>query len=225
MLPASPAARSRSAVLALASVLALAACSGGEARTGTASAPTTATAPTADASATSSPSGSPAPATPTTVPGETAGATPTAPGPAADPSPAAPGLCSLPGLGLEAAPAQGAAGSVIVTVTLTNDGDAPCTLHGYPGVSFVDDAGAMIGAPAERTPGAGGKTLVLAPGRSATASLRISQADNHSGCAPRPAAGLRIYPPENTESVVVPFTARACADPAVQQLEIQAFGA
>ena len=214
MLPASPAARSRSAALALASVLALAACSGGEARTGTASAPTTATAPTADASATSSPSGSPAPATPTTVPG-----------PAADPSPAAPGLCSLPGLGLEAAPTQGAAGSVIVTVTLTNDGDAPCTLHGYPGVSFVDDAGAMIGAPAERTPGAGGKALVLAPGRSATASLRISQADNHSGCDPLPAAGLRIYPPENTESVVVPFTARACADPAVQQLEIQAFGA
>jgi hypothetical protein len=139
--------------------------------------------------------------------------------------PEAHGLCYLPYLSLEAAPTQGAAGSVIATVTLTNDGDAPCTLDGYPGVSFVDGAGAMIGVPAERTPGAGGEALVLVPGQSATASLRISQAGNHSQCDPRPAAGLRIYPPENTESVVVPFTTQACANPAVQQLEIQGFGA
>jgi hypothetical protein len=48
---------------------------------------------------------------------------------------------------------------------------------------------------------------------------------NHAACDAREAAGLRVHPPESTESVVVPFPAEACTGPGVQQLEIQGFGA
>ncbi|WP_281433925.1 DUF4232 domain-containing protein [Kocuria flava] len=134
------------------------------------------------------------------------------------------GVCRLPDLDVAAAPAGGAAGSVWVELTVTNTGQDPCRVAGYPGVSFVDGTGAQIGAAAERDTGVPGTGGTLAPGGSATAALRIGQAAVHPGCGARPAAGLRVYPPENTSSVVVPLPVQACAAPGVQQLEVQGFG-
>lgn len=133
--------------------------------------------------------------------------------------------CATPALDVSAAPAGGAAGSVYVDVTVTNAAEEPCVLGGYPGVSFVDAAGTAIGVPAVRDAGVPGTGRVLAPGESATAVLRMSRAGNHAACDAREAAGLRVYPPESTESVVVPFPAEACTGPGIQQLEIQGFGA
>ncbi|MEX5304348.1 DUF4232 domain-containing protein [Kocuria sp. CPCC 205258] len=134
-------------------------------------------------------------------------------------------LCTTSGLEVAAAPVGGAAGSVHVDVVLTNAGEGPCTLAGYAGVSFVDADGTMIGSPALRDATVPGTGQVLAPGESVTAGLRMSQAGNHPTCDARTAAGLRVYPPENTESVVIPFPVEACGDPRIHQLEIQGFGA
>ncbi|MFC4903163.1 DUF4232 domain-containing protein [Kocuria oceani] len=134
------------------------------------------------------------------------------------------GWCATSALGVSAAPAGGAAGSVWVDVTVTNTAAEPCVLGGYPGVSFVDADGTALGAPAVRDTGVPGTGRQLAPGESATAALRIGQAAVHPGCEAREAAGLRVYPPENTRSVVVPFPAEACTGPGIQQLEIQGFG-
>jgi hypothetical protein len=134
-------------------------------------------------------------------------------------------LCTTSQLELAAAPVGGAAGSVHVDVVLTNAGEDPCTLAGYAGVSFVDATGAMIGSPALRDATVPGTGQVVAPGESVTAGLRVSQAGNHPTCDARTATGLRVYPPENTESVVVPFPVEACGDPRIHQLEIQGFGA
>ncbi|MFF0990228.1 DUF4232 domain-containing protein [Kocuria nitroreducens] len=134
-------------------------------------------------------------------------------------------LCSTSRLEVAAAPVGGAAGSVHVDVVLTNTGENPCTLAGYAGVSFVDATGTMIGSPALRDTTVPGTGQVLAPGQSVTAGLRMSQAGNHPTCDARTAAGLRVYPPENTESVVIPFPVEACGDPQVHQLEIQGFDA
>lgn len=133
--------------------------------------------------------------------------------------------CTASQLEITAAPAGGAAGSVWVDLTATNTGGSPCTLAGYPGVSFVDASGAMIGVPAVRDTSTPGTGQVVAPGESVTAALRVGQAANHPACDARAAAGLRVYPPESTDSAVVAFPARACADTRVQQLEIQGFGA
>lgn len=134
-------------------------------------------------------------------------------------------LCSTSQLEASAAPVGGAAGSVHVDLVLTNAGGEPCTIAGYAGVSFVDAAGTMIGSPAVRDATVPGTGRVVAPGESVSAGLRVSQAANHPACDARTAAGLRVYPPENTESVVIPFPAQACGDPRVHQLEIQGFGA
>ncbi len=134
-------------------------------------------------------------------------------------------LCSTSQLEASAAPVGGAAGSVHVDLVLTNAGGEPCTIAGYAGVSFVDAAGTMIGSPAVRDATVPGTGRVVAPGESVSAGLRVSQAANHPACDARTAAGLRVYPPENTESVVIPFPAQACGDPQVHQLEIQGFGA
>ena len=134
-------------------------------------------------------------------------------------------LCTTSQLEVAAAPVGGAAGSVHVDVVLTNAGEEPCTLAGYAGVSFVDATGAMIGSPALRDATVPGTGQVVAPGQSVTAGLRVSQAGNHPTCDARTATGLRVYPPENTESVVIPFPVEACGDPQIHQLEIQGFGA
>nr|WP_255219465.1 DUF4232 domain-containing protein [Kocuria salina] len=134
-------------------------------------------------------------------------------------------MCTTSRLEVAAAPVGGAAGSVHVDVVLTNAGEDPCTLAGYAGVSFVDADGTMIGSPALRDATVPGTGQVLAPGESVTAGLRISQAGNHPTCDARTATGLRVYPPENTESVVIPFPVEACGDPRIHQLEIQGFGA
>ncbi|WP_424346678.1 DUF4232 domain-containing protein [Kocuria sp. CH-021] len=134
-------------------------------------------------------------------------------------------LCATSQLEAAATPVGGAAGSVHVNLVLSNAGAGPCTLAGYAGVSFVDAAGTMIGSPAVRDATVPGTGRVLAPGESAVAGLRVGQAANHQSCDARSATGLRVYPPENTESVVIPFPVKACADPQIHQLEIQGFGA
>ncbi|MFI7482652.1 DUF4232 domain-containing protein [Kocuria sp. M1R5S2] len=219
------------AALALLSVLALAACSGGTQDQDTPS-PTDESTTGSTAEPTEESTAAPSP-TPTATAGDPARSPGGIPAPAEEPDDATAGgaasgagsrWCTAGQLELVAVPAGGAAGSVFVNLTATNTSDTPCTLGGYPGVSFVDASGAMIGAPAVRdatTPGTG---QAVAPGESVSAVLRVGQAGNYPACDARAAAGLRVYPPESTESVVVPFPAQACADPQIQQLEIQGFG-
>lgn len=120
----------------------------------------------------------------------------------------------------------GGAGSTYPSLVLTNTGERTCTLTGFPGVSFVgDDNGTQLGAPAERDGEGTPTTITLAPGESAHSLLRIVQAGNFDAatCAPQPADGLRVYPPDQTDALFVPsgsFT--ACTDPSVQILFVRA---
>ena len=55
--------------------------------------------------------------------------------------------------------------------------------------------------------------MTLAGGATARAVLRIVEAGNYpaSICRQVPAAGLRVYPPNQTASKVVPFPFAACS--------------
>ncbi|MFC0455102.1 DUF4232 domain-containing protein [Arthrobacter liuii] len=118
----------------------------------------------------------------------------------------------------------GAAGSVYMKLNLTNKGAEPCILKGFPGVSLVADAaGAPIGAPAARDDSAGVADVLLAPGQTGTAVLRYTQAGNYQGCAVVDAAGYRIYPPEDTDSLFIPQPTRACSNAEITLLSIGAF--
>jgi hypothetical protein len=112
-----------------------------------------------------------------------------------------------------------AAGTAYREVVLKNTSTRACSLFGYPGVSFVDARGTQIGAPAPRASSAaspGPALVTLAPG--ATASALLAYHDVYvatfPGCAGTTAAGIKVYPPNQTAAVVVPTTMMVCANPA-----------
>jgi hypothetical protein len=109
-----------------------------------------------------------------------------------------------------------AAGSAYYRLRFTNLGST-CTLRGFPGVSAVDLAGRQVGKPASRDPAVGRRLVALGRGASAKAVLRITNVHNfpRPACRPASAAGLRVYPPSQTRSKLVPFPFAACAGAAV----------
>jgi len=115
------------------------------------------------------------------------------------------------------------AGGVYYTLYFTNLSGHACTLFGYPGVSAVNLSGRQIGSPAGRSP-ATRTTVRLAEGATASALLQVADPANFgTKCflpGPPPtqgkpgklptAAGLRIYPPNQTTSKVIPYPFKAC---------------
>jgi hypothetical protein len=119
---------------------------------------------------------------------------------------------------------NGAAGSSFYTLNFTNLSGRTCSLRGYPGVSAIDLAGRRIGSPAGRDSGGGtGRLVTLRSGHAASATLRIVDALNfpNSRCRLTSAAGLRVYPPNQTASKVVPFPFDACARTGTVYLSIR----
>ena len=120
----------------------------------------------------------------------------------------------------------GAAGSVEVTIVLTNTGSRQCSLQGWPGVSFVGDGnGTQLGKPAELDRSTPHPTVVLQPGGAAKAPLRITQALNYpeADCGPKPADGFRVYPPGSTESLFIKdANVTACTSNSISLLQVGA---
>jgi hypothetical protein len=119
---------------------------------------------------------------------------------------------------------NGAAGSIYYRLELTNLSGRTCTVYGYPGVSAVDLRGRRLGSAASRDPVHKPRLVSLAEGTTATVVLRIVQAANFpaSSCRPVTAAGLRVYPPDETAAKVVPFPFRACSRRGPVYLTVQA---
>ena len=201
---------------AAAAALLLAGCGTGTPQAQTSSTP--ASSPTSSASqtaATGLASSGPAPAVtaPAAAPAVTA--------------PAGPGLCKAAGLaGAIDSTGGGAAGSVYMKLILTNSGTEPCLLKGFAGVSLTADAnGAPIGAAAARDESTPAAAVLLAPGQAGAATLRYSQAANHPDCTIAPAAGFRVYPPEDTASLFIAQPRDACSDTETRLLTIGVFQA
>jgi hypothetical protein len=108
---------------------------------------------------------------------------------------------------------SGAAGSIYYELKLTNLSGHACTIRGYPGVSAVNLPGHRLGSPASRDTSHTPRLVRLSGGATANATLRIINADNFpsSTCRQVTAAGLRVSPPNQTASRVVPFPFRACS--------------
>ncbi|MGF6886544.1 hypothetical protein ABIA39_004682 [Nocardia sp. GAS34] len=163
----------------------------------------------------------PSPVITSESPGTSTGATTPAPSTTESTStPVGPALCHTADLKLSTGQSDGAAGSAYTPLIFVNAGTAPCTLTGFPGVSFADSpTGDPIGAPADRdTPK---PTVTLEVNGTASAVLRITDAGNYGDrCHPITAAGLRIYPPDNTDSLYLPWQGSACANSDVHLLSI-----
>jgi hypothetical protein len=118
----------------------------------------------------------------------------------------------------------GTAGSTYYTLELTHLSGRACTLLGYPGVSAVTLGGRRLGSAASRNSARPQRLVTLAPGATATAVLQIVDVYNfpRSACRPTMAAGLRVYPPNQTASKLVPYPFLACARTGPVYLRVQA---
>ena len=119
---------------------------------------------------------------------------------------------------------SGAAGSSFFNLEFTNLGSGACILKGYPGVSGVGLSGAQLGSAGSRNPQHAAVAVTLAPRATAHVVLRIVDALNSpkSACVPVTAAGLRVYPPGQTVSKLVPFPFLACSRSGSNYLSVEA---
>jgi hypothetical protein len=126
---------------------------------------------------------------------------------------AGPPACQTAGLVVWLSNGDGAAGSVFYTMDFTNLSGHACTLRGYPGVSAVNLSANPVGGAASRDKGKKVKTIRLANNATATATLRVVEAGNFSpsACRPVTAAGLRVFPPNQTASKLVPLPFGVCS--------------
>jgi len=132
--------------------------------------------------------------------------------------------CTTSALTAHLGTGEPSAGSTDIPIDFTNTGSTPCTLYGYPGVSLDNSAG-QIGAAAQRTAPPPSVALVtLAPGAQANAIVRVANADNYpsASCSPDPATTLKVYPPNQTQAINVPYTATGCLKPTAKLLFITA---
>ena len=115
------------------------------------------------------------------------------------------------------------AGSTFFALEFTNLSGRACTLRGYPGVSAVDLHGRTLGSAGSRLPVAV-RTVTLETGATASAVLRIVEADNFpaSACRRVEAAGVRVFPPNQTVAKIVPFPFRACSRSGPVILDVKA---
>ncbi|RZL83608.1 MAG: DUF4232 domain-containing protein [Rhodococcus sp. (in: high G+C Gram-positive bacteria)] len=134
-----------------------------------------------------------------------------------------PDRCLIGELRVTLGEASGAAGSQEIPIVFTNTGTRSCVLHGYPGVSYVAAPdGPQVGAAAARDGGTE-TPVTVAPGARATAAVRATVVQNYPAetCGPTPVAGFRVYPPNDTGSVFLPYPTTGCAQTGVKQLSVQ----
>ena len=103
---------------------------------------------------------------------------------------------------------QSGAGQRYTVMVLTNTGTRACDLRGFPGVSLLDAAGKQIGQPATRE-GPEGQTVTLPPGGSVSTTLHTSAPGLGAPCDPA-SAQIRVYPPDNTASLMIASSYTAC---------------
>jgi hypothetical protein len=134
--------------------------------------------------------------------------------PASPASPAVVGLCQTPGLVVWLdTNGSGTAGSVFFHLEFTNLSGHRCTLNGFPFLAAVDLHGHQLGRRASFDHTTAPHMITLGRGRTATAVLQVVDAGNfpRSVCHPVTAAGLRVYPPNQTRSKIIPFPFAACS--------------
>ncbi|WP_328605674.1 DUF4232 domain-containing protein [Amycolatopsis sp. NBC_00345] len=179
--------------------LLLSACGGG---TTTASSNTTSSEPSSSASPATTASSSPS------TPGSSSGTPAPNPGPAPDN-----GLCKAGDVSLSLGQGDAGAGSSYRPLDIKNTSGKPCTIQGFPGISYVGgENGQQIGPPAFRA-GEKGEAIKLNPGQSAAADIQFVNVQNFdpATCKPTPVKGLRVYLPQETASKFLADPGTGCA--------------
>jgi len=115
-------------------------------------------------------------------------------------------------------------GSQFFSLNFTNLSGHTCTLRGFPGVSEVNLKHKQLGRAASRVGGTTVSTVTLKTGQTAIAKLRIVAAGLFppSQCGATTAAGFRVYPPNQSASLLIPQPISACSLSGVTYISVQA---
>jgi hypothetical protein len=106
---------------------------------------------------------------------------------------------------------QGAAGTAYYPLEFTNTSGHACATGGYPGVSATDASGRRLGDAAARAPLYPSHPVVIPAGGTAHALLGYGNVEvSTSGCKPRAAAQLKVYPPNSLTAIDTFFDLPAC---------------
>ncbi len=196
-------------IVAIAAIVAAGCGSQSSGTTGQATTP--ASAPQPSVSAASTPA-----STATAQASSPATSAPTSAAPAGAPS------CASAKLRITLGNGGAAAGTDFTVLDFTNTGTSTCTLYGFPGVSMTNSAGTQIGAAATRNPSQASTLVTLAPGAKANATLGVGNAENYpaAACKPTATAQLKVFPPNQTQAIDVPFSTTGCAVTSAQQLSV-----
>jgi hypothetical protein len=113
-------------------------------------------------------------------------------------------------------PGVQASGGIYYTLEFTNISHRPCSLYGYPEVSAYRDGpvpGGQIGSAAVRDTSVRPKQVMLAPGATAHAVLRVTvvASPQPPGCAQVTAEELRVTLPRQGRSAFVPVHIPVCS--------------
>lgn len=135
-----------------------------------------------------------------------------APAPKPKPKPQT-SLCTSGDLKLSLGQGDAAAGTAWRPLRFTNKSNSTCKIQGYPGVSYVAKDGHQVGAAAYRE-GGKGPAIMLRPGKTANAPVGFAQIHNwdSSECKPTAVQGLRVYPPQETNSLAINNPTTGCAN-------------
>jgi hypothetical protein len=131
--------------------------------------------------------------------------------------------CTNSDLGASLVNLQGAAGSRIGDLRLTNVSRGYCWTRGYPGVSYVGFGnGTQIGRAATWESGVV-RTITLAPRHHVDAPIRMVNVQNYpaSVCRPTAVDGLRVYVPGSRLAKFVPFRTTGCRSTTVTTIFVK----
>jgi len=146
------------------------------------------------------------------------------------------GLEAWLGLGAASAARPGSAGppgaypghEIYYTLEFTNVSDRTCSLFGYPEVSAYQDspvAGGRIGGTAIRDTSVRPKPVMLEPGATAHAVLRVGGDTKPAGCTEVTAGELRITLPRQARPSFVAAHIPVCSQRGHATLSVQAIQA
>jgi hypothetical protein len=122
--------------------------------------------------------------------------------------------CPTAALSISLGPPNSGMSHAYYPLIFRNSGTTPCTLTGYPGVSYVAGGdGVQVGAAATREATMPVATVTLAPGATATDTLDVidPQAFDPATCRLTAVRGFRVYPPGDTAAAFISRSGEACA--------------
>lgn len=137
-------------------------------------------------------------------------------------APGGPAACATSQLKTTTQSTNSAAGHTGFQIVFQNTGSQPCSLTGYPGVSFVKAHNTQLGKAAVRTAGST-KTVTLLPNGHAWAEAEtINGQGGYSAekCDLTNVPTLRVYPPNQKESTNIPWNKDECVGSTIQNLRV-----